>query len=103
MIDLLKNTMFLGLGLASLTKEKIEEVAKELIKKGQLSEKEGKDFIEDLSKRSKEAGKEIKGKIEKGAADALKKMNLASRDELEELEKRIKKLEKELKKEKAAK
>lgn len=103
MIDLLKNTMFLGLGLASLTKEKIEEVAKELIKKGQLSEKEGKDFIDDLTKRSKEAGKEIKGKIEKGASDALKKMNLASRDDLEELEKRIKKLEKELKKEKAAK
>ena len=100
MIDILKKTMFLGLGLASLTKEKIEELAKDLIKKGELSEKEGKDFVSEVTKKSKDAAKEIKSQIEKGVSETMKKMNLASRSELLDLEKRLQKLEESTKKKK---
>ena len=44
MFDLIKKTMLTGVGLAAMTKDKVEELAKELSKKGKLSEKEGKDL-----------------------------------------------------------
>jgi len=47
MFDLIKKTMLTGVGLAGLTKDKIEKLAKELAKKGKLSEKEGKKLVDD--------------------------------------------------------
>ena len=76
MLDMLKKTMFTGLGLVALTKEKIEEHVNDLVKKGKLSEKEGKEFITELLKKSETAGEEIKDQLEKSIADVLKKMNL---------------------------
>ena len=57
MIDLIKKTMYLGVGLAYMTKEKVEEISQELIKKGELSATEGKEFIDDLTQKSEEARK----------------------------------------------
>ena len=44
MIELLKKGILTGIGLASLTKEKIERFGKDLIKQGHLSEIEGKEL-----------------------------------------------------------
>jgi len=101
MIDLIKKTMYAGLGLAFMTKEKIEELSKEVIEKGKLSEKEGKEFINELLKKSEDARKEVKGQIERVVKDILKKMNLATRDDLLKLKKQLKKLEQAIKKEDA--
>ena len=37
--------------MAFLTKEKIAELSKEVIEKGKLSEKEGKEFVDELSRK----------------------------------------------------
>ena len=50
MLNLIKKTMLTGVGLAGLTKNKVEKLAKELAKKGKLSEKEGKKLVDDLLK-----------------------------------------------------
>jgi len=92
MYEFIKKTMFTGLGLAFLTKEKIAELSKELSKLGQLSEQEGKKLIEELSKKSEEAGKELKVQIEKLTEEHLKKMNLVTRDEFRALEKKVEQL-----------
>ncbi|MBW2040214.1 MAG: hypothetical protein JRI46_11620 [Deltaproteobacteria bacterium] len=97
MFDLIKKTMLTGLGLAFLTKDKVEELAKEFVKKGKLSEKEGKEFIDELSKKSEDAKKEVEGKIEKVARDTMKKMNLVTRDDFLKLEKQLKQLVKAIK------
>jgi polyhydroxyalkanoate synthesis regulator phasin len=53
MQDWMKKMMLFGVGLAALTREKTEEFVKELVKKGELSEKEGKQLINDLVEKSK--------------------------------------------------
>ncbi|MBW2035295.1 MAG: hypothetical protein JRI94_17255 [Deltaproteobacteria bacterium] len=53
MNDLIRKVVLTGIGLAALTKEKIEEVVKEVVEKGKLSEKEGKEFIDSLKRREK--------------------------------------------------
>ncbi len=91
MIDLIKKTMYMGLGLASLTKEKMEEVSRELVKKGELSEKEGKDLVDDLAKKSEEAKKALDKRIDQIIKDTLARLNVATKDDLKALEKKLSK------------
>ena len=101
--ELIRKTVLTGIGLAALTKEKIEEVVKEVVEKGKLSEKEGKEFIDELLKKSEGATEKVEGQIEKAVQATLKKMNLVTRDELTKLEKQLKQLKKSIKEGKAKK
>jgi polyhydroxyalkanoate synthesis regulator phasin len=92
MVDLLKKAIFTGLGLAFMTKDKIEEFSKELVEKGRLSETEGKDFIDELQEKSEEARKKLEEQIQSALNSTLKKMNIATRDDISRLEKRLAKL-----------
>ncbi len=97
MFNLLKKMIWLGAGLAVMTTEKIEAVVAELIKKGQLSEKEGKELAVELVARSIKAKKELGEKVEKIMSDILQRLNIPTRKELEELKARLERLEKEKK------
>jgi len=94
MIDLLKKTIWLGAGLVMMTKEKIEAAVAELIKKGQLSEKEGNELVAELIARSLTAKKELGEKIDNMITETLKKLNIPTRKDLEELKARLERLEK---------
>ncbi len=85
MIDLVKKTLLTGLGVASLTKEKIEEVANAFVEKGKLSEQEGRTLVDELLTRSEESREELKKQIEERIQAALEKMDLAKKSELEAL------------------
>lgn len=100
MIDILKKTLYTSIGLAYLTKEKIEELAKELIEDGKMTAQEGKEFVEDLLKRSKETKGKLSGEIEHTVQATLKKMNLVTKKEYDDLEQRLHQVEQELKKNK---
>jgi polyhydroxyalkanoate synthesis regulator phasin len=89
MFDLMKKAIFTGLGLAFMTKEKIEEFSKELVERGRLSETEGKEFIDELQKKSEEAKKKVEEQIESAVNKTIKKMNVATRDDILRVEKQI--------------
>ena len=101
--ELIRKTVLTGIGLATLTKEMIEGVVKEVVEKGKLSEKEGKEFIDELLKKAEDAREKVEGQIEKAVQATLKKMNLVTRDDLSKLEKQIKQLKKSIKEDKAKK
>jgi len=89
MFELIKKTMLTGVGLAVMTKEKVEELARELTEKGGMSEKEGKKFIDDLLKRSEEARKDLDKRVEDMVRKALKKIDVATKKDIARLEKKI--------------
>jgi polyhydroxyalkanoate synthesis regulator phasin len=93
MLDIIKKTMLAGVGLTLMTKEKIEKIASELIEKGQMSEKEGKEFIDELIKKTEQTKKELETTIENILKKLLDKMNLATKDDINKLEKKIQKHE----------
>lgn len=100
MIELIKKAMFTGIGLAALTKEKVEELAQDFIEQGKLSEKEGEKLVDDIMERSRESQQELSAQIDKLVQEGLEKMNLAKmsdmetlKDEIAELKQRIHKLE----------
>jgi len=93
MLDLAKRGVLTGIGLASLTKDKIEELAENIIEESKLSEEEGRKLVDDLLKQSEEARKNLEEEVKKTVGDALEKLDIPSRKDFEDLEARIEKLE----------
>jgi polyhydroxyalkanoate synthesis regulator phasin len=94
MLDFIKKTMLTGIGIAMKTKDELEEWVKEFVKKGEMSENEGKDFLENVKKKSKEAQKDFEEKIESKFKDLLKKADIATRNEVNDLKNEIEELKK---------
>ncbi|HOL00560.1 MAG TPA: phasin family protein [Paludibacteraceae bacterium] len=92
MSEIIKNAVLAGIGLISLTREKAEEFAKELIKKGELSENEKAKFVKDVLEQSEKSKREIEEKIEKTVETVMAKMNIPSKKEFEELKKKVEEL-----------
>ncbi len=89
MSDLIKKTILAGMGVLVLSREKAEEVAKDLVKRGELAKKEEENFIKDLVKKGSEGKKEVENRIEEITKKTLVKLNIPSRKEFEELEQKI--------------
>jgi polyhydroxyalkanoate synthesis regulator phasin len=96
MIDLLKKTLLTGVGVAALTKEKIEELAKDFVEKGKISEQEGKAFVDDLIARSDESREAFQNQVEEKVQSVLTKMNLAKQSEVDALKVEVETLQKAL-------
>ena len=99
MLELIKQSMMAGIGLALKTKDEVEDLAKELIEKGKMTEKEGKKFIDTLRQKSDDARNKLEKRVEKIVKEILKKVDVASRDELVALKKEIRELKKVISKE----
>ena len=94
MFDFIKKAILTGVGLASMTKDKVEELAKELTEKGEITEKEGRELVDDLLKKSEQAKKDLETKIENAVEKVLGKMNIAGKEDIDRIEKRLSRLEK---------
>ncbi|MBW6520804.1 MAG: phasin family protein [Desulfoarculaceae bacterium] len=93
MIELIKKAMLTGLGMASLTKDKIEEIGRDFIEQGKLSQQEGEKLMEELRARAEESKLEIKKQIEQRIEEILKKMDLVRKSDLDDLKQQIKELQ----------
>ena len=69
------------------TRDEVEDLAKELSKKGTMSEKEGKKFLDDLMKRYDETRNMLEKRVEKTVKRVLKKADMVTGDELKALKK----------------
>ena len=92
MQELLKNVFYLGAGFAFMTKEKIEELKKDLIDKGKMTQDEGKQFVDDLIKKSEKAKADVEKKVRDLVDEKLEKMKVATTDDIAELRKQIEEL-----------
>jgi polyhydroxyalkanoate synthesis regulator phasin len=92
MLDLMKKTLMTGVGLALNAWDEVEDLAKELIDKGKLNEKEGAKFIKDLQKRYDDTQKKLEARVEQSVDKFLKKANVVTGDDLKALKKEIRDL-----------
>jgi polyhydroxyalkanoate synthesis regulator phasin len=95
MQDFIKKVKLISVGLFYMGKEKVEESVAELIKKGEITEKEGRALVNEVVAKSKEATKELEGRIHKAMSDAQDKLHAPLKKEIDVLKKKIAKLEKE--------
>jgi len=96
MLEYLKKTLLTGVGLALRSKNEIEDLAKELAKKSEMSQDEAKDFLKDCQQRYEEAKTGFDKKVEETIEKIMLKLDLPSRSDIKELNDRIDDLTKKL-------
>jgi len=97
MIELVEKTLLAGIGALALTQKKTEELYNDLKEKLNLSEDEGKKFLD----RLQDAAKESRERLEELAQDEVKKacsrIGVVTVEEFNKLQKKVDHLEKQLK------
>jgi polyhydroxyalkanoate synthesis regulator phasin len=83
-----KKLFLLGLGLASYTEEKAKEFLNELLIRGEKYNESDSKLAEFLKSADKSA-QEFEQKIEELISEIVKKLNLATKQDIEELKKEI--------------
>ena len=93
MFEAINKAFLVGVGLAAMAGEKLDEFAKELAEKGKLSEAEARKLADNMVAKSAKARKDLKAQVEKWLEQSLHKMHLPADEDLGRLEARIAKLE----------
>jgi len=96
MFELVRKAMLMGIGVLSLTRETAEKLAADLAKKGEVTEEEGKRLADELIERGNKERAQIRATIEKHVQKLLAETGVATKSDLERLEKRLASLEKHL-------
>lgn len=94
MSDMFKKMGLFGIGVITLTQEKIEEFSQEMIKKGEISREEGKKFVKQVLSEQEKQMKELETRINERVKETLEKSGVVMRSDVTALEKKIDKLEK---------
>ena len=92
--DVFKKTMMTGIGFALKTKDEVEEWAKELVTRGELSEVEGEKFVDELTKRYEEARESFEQKVERTVKELMKKWEVPTSEDFQKLKEDINALKK---------
>jgi polyhydroxyalkanoate synthesis regulator phasin len=96
MSDLLKKAISLGVGLTIVSKEKVEKVVEELVKRGELAPSESRALVDRLIERGEEERGMFKSAVQEQVQRVLKEMNVPVQNDIAELEGRIAVLERRL-------
>ncbi len=97
MENLLKKVLYTGVGLISTASENIQKNIDELVKKGSLSEDEGKKVVNDFIETTEAKREEFQARMTEIVTNVLEKLNLPSTEEFKTLTDRLAKLEKKTK------
>jgi polyhydroxyalkanoate synthesis regulator phasin len=91
--DLIERVFLLGVGAAALTKDRVQELVEDLVRRGQLSGDEGREVADRLIARSREEAKAAAKKADSSLQGAYREMGLVTRREIEDIEFRLRQLE----------
>ena len=77
MFDVLKQSVFTSIGLASLAKERVGELVSEVARNAELTEQEAEDFRAEVDRRAEEARTQLSELIDKQIDHAMIQVALA--------------------------
>jgi polyhydroxyalkanoate synthesis regulator phasin len=89
MNKLLKNAILFGMGAVYYSKEKIEEVIKDLNDEN-ITPEESKKFVQEVMSKADEYRKVQEKEIRKTVAQIIKDFNLATKEDIEKFSKKTK-------------
>jgi polyhydroxyalkanoate synthesis regulator phasin len=94
MYDLIKRSYLLGLGVLTLTRERIEEAVDDLVKRGEVAEKDRRQVLDRFVERAREEQGRLTDTIKVGVEKVIHEMGLPTRKEYDDLAQRLEQLEK---------
>lgn len=93
-MELIKKTILAGLGTAVVTRSKIKETMHKLVEQGKLSTEEAEKFSQELIEAGEKEFNELRQDTLKNLQDFSAQLNLAKKDELQQLADKVQNLEK---------
>ncbi len=96
MFELIKKTLLAGIGLGLMTRDKVEEVARDLAKSANLSAEKGQEFVDEAVNRAKKSRAELEATFQRVVTDMLRKAEVPTREDVTRLTARIEQLERRL-------
>ncbi len=96
MLDIIKKSIYLGLGAATATKETVETLVDELIEKGQLSREKKTGAVQEILDKIEKEEKEISDRIKSAVEKVVAEIGLPTQKNIQELRDRLDTLEKKL-------
>lgn len=92
MADLLEKTLYLGLGIFSMTKERAEEIIDDLVEKGKVSKDDSAKAVRSLLDRAEKEKDVFEKKVDESIENSVKKLHLATRQDIDEINKKLDKI-----------
>jgi poly(hydroxyalkanoate) granule-associated protein len=93
-VDILRTPVLASVGAFSVAEEGIEKFVRDIIERGEASEKEGKKIVEDFRKRTRRNRRDLEKGIDERIEKTLKAFRLPTKKDVVTLEKKIDQLEK---------
>jgi polyhydroxyalkanoate synthesis regulator phasin len=97
MIELFEKTMLTAVGAMTLTQKKAEEMLKELKDKLNISEEEGKAFLEKIQEAAAGSQQKLQEQAKEEVKKACERIGVVNADEFDKLKKKVAQLERKLK------
>jgi polyhydroxyalkanoate synthesis regulator phasin len=91
--EAVERLLLAGVGAAALTKERVEELAEDLSRRGQLTREEAKDAIDDALHRWRGDALRMSERASTSMTTVVRELGLVTRREWEELELRLAQVE----------
>lgn len=82
--EFLEKSMNFGLGLAAYSREKIEDMVEDMVKRGEVAQKDARQLAADMVKKGEEQREDLKKMVRDEVSTVLDKMDLARKSDIRE-------------------
>lgn len=100
MLEMARKVLLAGIGAVALTQEEIEKFVSKLVERGEIAEKDGRKLIKDVMEKRRKKGEEVQDEVEdefgRRMEEVLARMNIASKSDIDELNRKLTTLTKKL-------
>lgn len=97
MFEIFKKSLFAGLGLAVVTKTKLESALDKLVEEGKLSRSEAEKMGQELLESGEKQWTDFETRLQETVKGFLKNMDISKASDMKKLEKKVKALDMRLK------
>ena len=93
MLDVFKKGILTGLGLVVVTAEELEKKVNQMVEKGKISAEEGENLVREFIQKSENQQSEVQEWLLNTVKTGRERLELAGREEVQDLEARVSSLE----------
>jgi polyhydroxyalkanoate synthesis regulator phasin len=94
--ETLRKLLLAGLGTVVVAQDEIEHFIEKMVEKGEIAEKDARKLVKDVVDRRREGAKKAEAEIDKRVEEALNRMNIPTKADIETLSNKITNLTKKL-------
>ena len=89
MLEPVEKLLLAGLGALSMTRERAEKIFEEYVQRGEAEKASRSGFVKELLQTAEKTRKDLEGMISERVREAVGKLDLASREDIERVENKL--------------